>query len=432
MRTTFAAASVLMCLAVVSCKKEPPKEEAPAAPSANPAPIHPDKDKGNKDKDAGGEKPTPGAKGHHGRGTKLAFGERPPKPEKMKAPQVPELPALAAQEKSVPPAKLPVGEYACGASHSGENDYPLMCLDDKSHDKNEKLAKLLVPFAHLKDKMGPLPKVVDHREDKTEAEVRNQGSAGTCTAFGTSAAIDHYVSMWTGEPSHVSTMELWGKYHHPDLGDALIAMVGQTLGSEEAWPYNAKEAWEWRSCGKGEKSGGPCGKAVDKAKLGELEKKPVVVIEQVQWLPKDFELIRHKDRRGPRSGLRRQGPPSLQAGRQGRLALHPRLQGSLGRPRDGARRVLHRRQGGQLLPAPQQLGPQLGRQRLCLDPRGHAREAHAERLRDPRGPAGRRPQGAPRRQGLPRGRGPRQPHRRVREGVQRRRPDAQWRLPGGE
>ena len=31
----------------------------------------------------------------------------------------------------------------------------------------------------------------------------------------------------------------------------------------------------------------PCGKPVDKAKLSEVEKKPAVIVEQVEWLPKD-------------------------------------------------------------------------------------------------------------------------------------------------
>ena len=46
-------------------------------------------------------------------------------------------------------------------------------------------------------------------------------------------------------------MELWGRYHQTDLGDALIASVGQTFGPEELWPYDPKIAWAWRDCGKG-------------------------------------------------------------------------------------------------------------------------------------------------------------------------------------
>ena len=34
---------------------------------------------------------------------------------------------------------------------------------------------------------------------------------------------------------------------HVLKGDALIATVGQTFASEEAWPYDAKEAWQWRT-----------------------------------------------------------------------------------------------------------------------------------------------------------------------------------------
>ena len=299
MRSSFIAASILVSLAAVGCGKEAPKKEAPT-PVASAAPSAPKQP-------PVAEAPTPSSaptsdtapkQSHHARTITVAFGQHPPKPEKEAAPKIPELPELGKQEKSTPPAKLPTGEYACGASHSGEHDVPLMCLEDKNHEKDEKAARPLVSFAHLKGKLRPLPKVVDHREEQTEAEIRDQGTAGTCTTFSTSAAIDHAVTLWSGSPSHISTMELWGRYHQPDLGDALIASIGQTFAAEEAWPYDAKTAWPWRSCpsgsAKGEKMDGPCGKAVDKAKLGELEKKHEVVVEQVEWLPKDFEILRRK------------------------------------------------------------------------------------------------------------------------------------------
>ncbi len=292
MRSSFAAASLLMCLAAVACKKsQPPKEEAPA-PAASSTPAAPAASTAKEEKAEKAE-----AARRHRRAVNVPFGQHAPKPEKVEAPKVPELPELGKQEKSTPPPKLPAGEYACGASHSGESDFPLMCLEDKNHDKDEKVARALVPYAHLKGKLRSLPKVVDHRDEQTEADIRSQGQAGTCTTFSTSAAIDHAVTHWTGTTSHVSTMELWGRYHQTDLGDALIASVGQTFAPEELWPYDPKIAWQWRDCGKGgskSEKEGPCGKPVDKAKLAELEKKPAVVVEQVQWLPKDFELLREK------------------------------------------------------------------------------------------------------------------------------------------
>jgi len=284
-----------MCLAAVACKKEePPKKEAPA-PVASAAPAPPPKPEQTQ---AAGSAEKPSAAAHHKhhpRTPSVPFGQHPPKPEKPEVPRVPELPELAKQEKATPPEKLPVGEYACGVSHSGESDYPLMCLEDKNHEKNERVARPLISYHHFKTKAAPLPKVVDHRDEETEGEVRNQGTAGTCTTFSTAAAIDHAVSRWTGAPSHVSTMELWGRYHQPDLGEALISTVGQKFASEDAWPYDSKVAWQWRDCEKGgPKSDGPCGKPVDKARLAELEKKPSVIVEQVEWLPKDFELARRK------------------------------------------------------------------------------------------------------------------------------------------
>ena len=173
-----------------------------------------------------------------------------------------------------------------------------MCLEDKDHHHSEKTASVLVPYGHLKGKLTPLPRVVDHREEQTEGDIRNQGTAGTCTSFGTASSIDHSVTRWSGTSSHVSTMELWGRYHQTDLGDgAHRRPSGQTFASEDAWPYDPKLAWTWRDCPTGGAAGraeGPCGKPVDKAKLAELAKKPAVVVEQVEWLPKDFQIMRQK------------------------------------------------------------------------------------------------------------------------------------------
>jgi len=298
MRSSLVATALLTCLAATACGKDEPKKEAtpPAssAPSAAPASAAPPAA-------ADSSKPEPKEHAEHAkharkpRAITVAFGQHPPKPEKEAAPSIPELPSLDKQEKSTPPAKLPAGEYACGASHSGDHDVPLMCLEDKNHEKDPKAVHLLLPYGHFKGKLPVLPRVVDHRLEETEASVRDQGSAGTCTTFGTSAAIDHAITRWTGTPSHVSTMELWGRYHQPDLGEALVSTVGQTFAAEEAWPYDPKVAWPWRSCpSHGAKGDGPCGKHVDEAKLKELEKKPEVIVEQVEWLPKDFEVVRRK------------------------------------------------------------------------------------------------------------------------------------------
>lgn len=287
MKASFTIAAAVFCLAGTACKKPPPPAPPPPKEEAR-APKPPERETAN---EKTGER-------HGHAGAPLPFGERPPKPEKIAAPHVPELPELAKQEREPPPSKRPaVGEYACGASHSGNEDYPLMCLEERNHEKNEKVARVLVPYGHFREKRAPLPRVVDHREEHTESEVRNQGTAGTCTTFATASAIDHSVTRWSGVPSHISTMELWGRYHQPSLPDALIATVGQTFAAEDLWPYNAKAAWPWRNCERGREVGkaeGPCGRPVDREKLSELERRPEIIVEQVEWLPSDFEVIRHK------------------------------------------------------------------------------------------------------------------------------------------
>src|SRR5262249_31798687 len=121
--------------------------------------------------------------------------------------------------------------------------------------------------------------------------------AGTCTTFGTSAGIDHSIARWTGAPVHVSVMEIWARYHNMTLGEALSSSAGKTLAAEETWPYDAQLAWTWRDCPKKppkKPDPRPCGQPVDAARLAAADQKPILLIEQVESLPRDFALMRAK------------------------------------------------------------------------------------------------------------------------------------------
>lgn len=221
----------------------------------------------------------------------------PPKPVASAAPALPALPALAKQEKHPTTAAPAKDGYECGAVWSGDAHYALSCLGPLEKDHAiEKTAVVLVPYDRLRTRAAPLPTVVDHRADGTEGVVRNQNPTGTCTAFGTAAAIDHSVARWTGKPAHVSVTQVWARYHDFSLGDALRGSAGKSLTSEENWPFKADEAWPWRSCADDakKKRTGPCAQPVDAKRLAQADAKPVVVIEQVEWLLKDFELMRMK------------------------------------------------------------------------------------------------------------------------------------------
>jgi hypothetical protein len=212
-------------------------------------------------------------------------------------PALPELPALAKHEKPGAAPAPPKGTYPCGAVFTGDEHVELVCLDEKEQARLERTATVLVPYEKLSAKLPPPPAVVDHRADGVEAAVRNQGHAGTCTTFGTSAAIDHSVARWTGAPAHVSVMQIWARYHQTSLSEALSGSAGKTLAAEETWPYDAALAWTWRDCPKkppAKPDPRPCGQPVDEARLAAADAKPAVLVEQVELLPRDFELMRAK------------------------------------------------------------------------------------------------------------------------------------------
>ena len=95
-----------------------------------------------------------------------------------------------------------------------------------------------------------LPQIVDHREEGTEGPTRNQGHAGSCTAFALAAAMDHALSRREQAPYAVSALHLWSRFHHEhhEKGSSVIeANFGLPIASEADWPYDQKLAFAWDS-----------------------------------------------------------------------------------------------------------------------------------------------------------------------------------------
>ncbi|HEY3821684.1 MAG TPA: C1 family peptidase [Polyangiaceae bacterium] len=163
-------------------------------------------------------------------------------------PALPDLPALAAHESpSSPPAGVLDGN-SCHAVWTGSGATPLACAAEALFFDRSGSAVPLVPRKLLWHDLSVLPAVVDHRVEGTEGPVRDQSNAPACTAFATAAAIDHALARWGGGNPSVSVMQIWARYHAPEVTTSLTANVGQKLGPEQQWPYSAPEAISWVPC----------------------------------------------------------------------------------------------------------------------------------------------------------------------------------------
>jgi hypothetical protein len=203
------------------------------------------------------------------------------------APALPDLPALTVRG---PPAASPVAtevdDHPCRAVWTGSADAPLACARSLLFEADTAGGAVpVVPRKLLSRDVAALPAVVDHRLDGTEGPVRDQGSAPACTAFATAAAIDHALARWGGGHPAVSVMQIWSRYHSPEVETSLSSNVGQRLGSEQQWPFRAAEATTWVPCS--EFSRPPragCGNPVDTAHERAVLASPVGEFTEVEFL----------------------------------------------------------------------------------------------------------------------------------------------------
>jgi hypothetical protein len=226
---------------------------------------------------------------------------------KEATPALPDLPALTAHETPAPappPSVAAAGsdssDHPCRAVWTGAQSATLACARSLLSGANAPSsatallfgkdtgdgAAALVPSKLLSRSPDALPAVVDHRREGTEGPVRDQGSAPACTAFATSAAVDHAVARWSGKPNAVSVMEVWSRYHSPFVETSLLSNVGHPLGAEQGWPFSVSEATGWVPCDdfpKPPRTG--CGRAVDDAHVQKLDAAPIAEMTEVEYLP---------------------------------------------------------------------------------------------------------------------------------------------------
>jgi hypothetical protein len=194
--------------------------------------------------------PPPSAKPHR----------KPPPPKAAKLPAV-TLPAITAHAPSLPAGNAPTTENPCGTVHVAEGEVPLDCLDPAATQIGD-AAQVIVPSTTLNaGKSAPLPERVDHRLDGTEGATRNQGAAGSCTAFSLTAAIDQATHASLGHPAEVSALHLWSRYAVGQMTQAIRTNKDHPLAIESEWPYSAAQANAFanaKKCAAGTLKGADC------------------------------------------------------------------------------------------------------------------------------------------------------------------------------
>jgi hypothetical protein len=210
---------------------------------------------------------------------------------------------LAAHEAPTPaPADASLGDSPCHAVWTGSQTASLACARSLLFGASEAAksgsgATLLVPRSLLARDPAMLPPVCDHRADGTEGPTRNQGTAPACTAFATATAIDHAIIRWSGRVTPASAMQIWSRYHSPSVETSLLSNIGQPIGPEQAWPFDAREATTWVPCGDLPKSAkGKCGLAVDDAHVSKVAASAIGELTEVEYLtvPLDLKEIQTK------------------------------------------------------------------------------------------------------------------------------------------
>jgi hypothetical protein len=88
---------------------------------------------------------------------------------------------------------------------------------------------------------GPVPASVDHRNDRTEGPVKDQGAVGVCTAVSLSTAMDNAIRRM-GRADVVSALHIWSNYGVPVMGKAGDSNVDRSITVEQVWQYDPAKA----------------------------------------------------------------------------------------------------------------------------------------------------------------------------------------------
>jgi len=202
-------------------------------------------------------------------------------------PALPDLPSLSAHEApATAPPDAGLSDDPCHAVWTGSQAAPLACARSLLLGSDQGGGAVpIVARRLLQRDLSVLPAVVDHRVEGTEGPVRNQGEAPACTAFATASAIDHALARWGAPSPAVSVMQIWSRYHSPEVGTSLSSNIGQPLGSESQWPFRASEAIAWVPCSEfARRPRAGCGQPVDDAHVRTVASAAVGEFTEVEYL----------------------------------------------------------------------------------------------------------------------------------------------------
>ncbi|MFW5740734.1 MAG: C1 family peptidase [Myxococcota bacterium] len=167
---------------------------------------------------------------------------------------------------------------SCDVIEVNGRTYPLDCLT-VDYANIPWAAVAVIPRLVLSKGKGfagaaPLPEMVDHRIDKMEGPIRDQGQTGTCTAASLASVVDQAIASQGGRPGHVSIMHLWSRYHTPSMSLAADGNRDRPVGDEASWPYSAPTACSWFSTceqGKCSELGVRCGQKPQPAAISRTD-----------------------------------------------------------------------------------------------------------------------------------------------------------------
>lgn len=163
------------------------------------------------------------------------------------------------------------GTGGCGQVTVGKRTFRLDCDDDSGEVKGA--STTLFGEDDLPDgaaSTAKLPEAVDFRAKNLLGPVLDQGDALSCTAVSLAAVLNREIALRTGKPGDVSPMQIWGRYHKPNMNDAANNNEGKGIVPMTLLPYDAKVADSWGN-----------GRPVPQDLLARIEPQSIVKINDV-------------------------------------------------------------------------------------------------------------------------------------------------------
>jgi hypothetical protein len=84
---------------------------------------------------------------------------------------------------------------------------------------------------------------VDHRAERLEGPVKDQGSVGNCTAFSLSTVMDNAI-LRMHKNDVMSPTHIWSHYALPELSRASSGNMNKAIATLGVWPYSPRQACE--------------------------------------------------------------------------------------------------------------------------------------------------------------------------------------------